>query len=136
MKHGRGAHSAMSSWESTGRSAVVFAPNEESVSGVLQKIAGHPIEFAAGEVFNSFSKHVPIEFRAAFAGGGNQADRHTRIKCFGNQRGFAVTGDTFDANFFGVDVCIGVGFEIVDEPAGAPLPCAERAPFVWLRATP
>ncbi len=29
MKQGRGAQRAMSSWESTGRSAAVLAPNED-----------------------------------------------------------------------------------------------------------
>ena len=51
------------------------------------------------------------------------------FECFGYQRGFAVAGEAFDADLFGINGF--VGFEIVHEPAYAPLPCPQCAPIVW-----
>ena len=65
MKHGRGAHSAISSCESTGRSAAVF---DGSDGAVLDEVARHPVVLAAGEVLDRLAEDVPMQLHAAFAG--------------------------------------------------------------------
>ena len=65
MKQGRGAHRAISSCESTGKSAAVFGGSD---GAVFDEIAGHPVILAAGQVFDGFTVSVAVQLDAAFAG--------------------------------------------------------------------
>ena len=125
MNTGRGAHSATSSCESTGRSFQFSGP------GVLQEVAGHPVILAGGgDVLHQFAPVAAMDLGAAFARGADVGDRKTRVVRHRDEGCLAVARVAFDADLFGVHGL--VGLEIIERAAGAPGPGAQRAPIVRL----
>ena len=69
MNTGRGAHSAINSCESTGRSSGVQR------AGVLDEVAGHPVVLArAGDVLHLLAEVAAMQLGAALAGRADEAD--------------------------------------------------------------
>ena len=97
---------------------------------VLHEVAGHPVVFAAGEAFDGLAEVAAKQRCAAFAGRADEHHGEALIEGHGDERGFAVARDAFDADMLGVDG--GVGFEVVEAAARAPGPGAQRAPVVGL----
>ena len=96
---------------------------------VLQEVAGHPVILAgAGEVFDGFAEVAAQGSCSAFTGGADEDHGEARIVGHGDERGFAVAGDAFDADVFGVDG--GIGLEIVEAAAGSPGPGAQCSPLI------
>ena len=131
MNVSRGAHSAISSWASTGRSPAVLLPNFASAAPYLRKLPAiqwyspEPVRFSTASPKLrrcSFAPPSPDEPTSTIANRGSKA--------IATERRLAVARDAFDADALGVDGRIGL--EIV-EPAGrAPGPGAQRAPIVGL----
>jgi hypothetical protein len=95
-----------------------------------EEVPGHPVVLAAGEAFDGFAEVTAEGSRAAFAGGADEGHGEALVEGHGDEGGFAVAGDAFDADVFGVyrGGDGGVGCEEVEGLAGAPGPGAEGSP--------
>src|SRR5436190_103740 len=90
---------------------------------ILDEVSGHPVILAGGgEIFDCFAEVAAMEFGAAFAGGTDENDGESGFEGHSDQRGFAVAGDAFDADFPGVDSRF--GFEVIEGAGGTPGPGA------------
>ena len=58
------------------------------------------------------------------------------VKRLGNDGGFAVSREAFDADLFRIDLGIWVGFEVIDQAADAPLPGSHAPQSSGLRGSP
>ena len=127
MNVSRGAHNAINSWASTGRSPAFLLPKRGFGGAVFQEVAGHPVVFAAaGEIFHRFTPIAAMQFRAAFAGGAHQHQGEALIVRHGHQSRLAVARHTFDSDMFRIDGL--VGLEIIEATARAPGPGAQGCP--------
>src|SRR5262249_24647927 len=118
-----------------GEIAGILAAKRGFGSAVLEEIAGHPVIFVrTGEIFDGFAKIAAVAFRAGFAGRADEDESEARVEGHGDESGFAVAGNAFDANLFRVHGL--VGFEIVKTARCAPRPCTQCAPIVWFACLP
>ena len=81
-----------------------------------------------GEVLDGFAKVAAQGSCSSFTGGADEDHGEARIVGHGDEGGFAVAGDAFDADVFGVDS--GIGLEIVETAAGSPSPGAQCSPLI------
>ena len=130
MKVSRGAHSAISSCESTGMSPAFLLPNVASEAPYFMKLPAIQWYSPSGQALDGFAPVAAMQLGAAFAGRADQHHGEALIEGHGDQRGLAVARDAFDADVLRVDGWI--GFEIVEPARGAPRPGAQRAPVVGL----
>src|SRR6476646_10792440 len=77
-----------------------------------------------------------MQFRAAFTRRSHERHRDSRLECLGNEGGLAITRYAFDGDFRRIDFGIGIGLEVINQPAHAPLPGAERAPIIRFARLP
>ena len=71
---------------------------------VLEEVAGHPVVLArAREILDGLAPVASVELGSALAGRANKYRREPRIERHRNERCFAITGNSFDANSLGVD---------------------------------
>src|SRR5688572_27981631 len=111
-----------------GKVAGVFGAGLGFGRAVFEEVAAHPMILAgSGEVLVHFAEVAAEETGAAFAGGTDEGDCEAGIESHGDERGFAETGDAFDADFFWVYGEI--GFEVIERAGSAPAPGAEGAPI-------
>ena len=100
----------------------VLLPKVGVGGAVLEEVAGHPVVFAAGEALDGFAVVAAEQRCSAFAGRAYEHHREALIVGHGDERGFAVAGDSFDADVLCVDG--GIGLEVVEAAGCAPGPGA------------
>ena len=131
MKVGRGAQSAISSFESTGKLLAFLLPNEDLGRAVLQEVAGHPVILAGPcEILHFLSEIASVRFGATFPGGTHQHNSKASIERHGHERSLSITRDAFDANVLRVHAF--VRLQIVETARSAPCPRPQRAPVLRL----
>jgi len=128
MNTGRGAHMAISSWESTGRSFQFSGP------AYLRKLPAIQWYSLAAATFSTISPPIAaVQFGPAFARGADVSGPEALIVRHGDEGCLAITGVTLQGDMPGVHGFI--RFEIIEGAAGAPGPRAQGAPIVRLAGT-
>src|SRR5204862_2719960 len=100
-------------------------------AAVLDEIAGHPVVYAGpGEVLDPLAEVSTVQLRPALTRRADQADREARVVRHRHQRRLAVAREALDTDLLRVHRL--VGLEVVERPARAPRPGAQRPPVVRL----
>ena len=125
MNTGRGAHSAISSCESTGRSFQFSGPAYFRKLPAIQWYS-----LGAGDVLDQLAEVAAVQLRAALARGADEGDGEALVVGHRDERRLAVARVALDPDLLRVHGL--VGLEVVERAARAPRPGAQRAPVVRL----
>src|SRR4029453_11750893 len=81
-----------------------------------------------GDVLDQLAEVAAVELRASRTGRSDEANSEPLVIGHRDDRRFPIAGETCDTDLFGINGF--VGLEVIDGPAGAPRPRAERAPVL------